>query len=76
MLQDELDRRRSRLTERRFKQSHLDERPTLNDFDWRFNLKLPRQSCSELHTLKFIGEGGHALFIGKREAITYWASPC
>ena len=45
MLQDELDRRRSRLTERRFKHSRLDERPTLNDFDWRFNPKLPRQAC-------------------------------
>ena len=65
MLQDELDRRRSRLTERRFKQSRLDERPSLNDFDWRFNAKLPRQACFELHTLKFIGEGGNALIIGK-----------
>ena len=65
MLQDELDRRRSRLTERRFKQSRLDERPTLTDFDWRFNPKLPRQACFELHTLKFIGEGGNALIIGK-----------
>jgi DNA replication protein DnaC len=65
MLQDELDRRRSRLTERRFKQSRLDERLTLNDFDWRFNPKLPRQACFELHTLKFIAEGGNALVIGK-----------
>ena len=65
MLQDELDRRRSRLTERRFKQSRLDERLTLADFDWRFNPKLPRQACFELHTLKFIGEGGNALIIGK-----------
>jgi hypothetical protein len=65
MLQDELDRRRSRLTERRFKQSRLDERPTLADFDWRFNPKLPRQACFELHTLKFIGEGANALIIGK-----------
>jgi DNA replication protein DnaC len=65
MLQDELDRRRSRLTERRFKQSRLDERPTLADFDWRFNPKLPRQACFELHTLKFIGEGGNGLIIGK-----------
>jgi DNA replication protein DnaC len=65
MLQDELDRRRSRLTERRFKHSRLDERPTLNDFDWRFNPKLPRQACFELHTLKFIGEGLNALIIGK-----------
>jgi DNA replication protein DnaC len=65
MLQDELDRRRSRLTERRFKQSGLDERPSLADFDWRFNPKLPRQACFELHTLKFISEGANALLIGK-----------
>ncbi len=65
ILQDELDRRRSRLTERRFKQSRLDERVSLNDFDWRFNPKLPRQACFELHTLKFITEGANALIIGK-----------
>lgn len=65
MLQDELDRRRSRLTERRFKHSRLNERPTLADFDWRFNPKLPRQACFELHALKFIGEGANALIIGK-----------
>jgi hypothetical protein len=70
MLQDELDRRRSRLTERRFKHSRLDERPTLADFDWRFNPKLPRQACFELHTLKFIGEGGNALIIGKPDHAT------
>lgn len=65
MLQDELDRRRSRLIDRRFKHSRLDERPTLADFDWRFNPKLPRQACFELHTLKFVAEGGNALIIGK-----------
>lgn len=65
MLQDELDRRRSRLTERRFKRSGLDDRPSLADFDWRFNPKLPRSACFELHTLKFIGEGANALIIGK-----------
>jgi DNA replication protein DnaC len=65
MLQDELDRRRSRLTERRFKHSKLDERPTLADFDWRFNPKLPRAACFELHTLKFIADGANALIIGK-----------
>jgi len=65
ILQDELDRRRSRLTQRRFTQSRLDERATLNDFDWRFNPKLPRQACFELHTLKFITEGSNALIIGK-----------
>jgi DNA replication protein DnaC len=65
MLQDELDRRRSRLMERRFKRSGLDERLSLADFDWRFNPKLPRSACFELHTLKFIGEGANALIIGK-----------
>ena len=65
MLQDELDRRRSRLIERRFKKSNLDERLSLNDFDWRFNPKLPRQACFELHTLKFISEGANGLIIGK-----------
>ena len=65
MLREELDRRRSRLIERRFKQSGLDEWPSLADFDWRFNPKLPRQACFELHTLKFIAEGANALIIGK-----------
>jgi hypothetical protein len=35
ILQDELDRRRSCLMERRYSKSGLDERATLTDFDWR-----------------------------------------
>lgn len=65
ILQDELDRRRSSLMERRFHKSGLDERASLNDFDWRFNAKLPRQACFELHTLKFVAEGQNALLVGK-----------
>jgi len=65
MLQDELDRRRSRLMERRYKRSGLDDKLTLVDFDWRFNPKLPRAACFELHTLKFIAEGVNALIVGK-----------
>lgn len=65
MLQDELDRRRSRLLDRRYKRSGLDEKLTLADFDWRFNPKLPRAACFELHALKFIGEGANALIVGK-----------
>jgi DNA replication protein DnaC len=65
MLQDELDRRQSRLIERRFKLCGLDERLTLVDFDWRFNPKLPRNACFELHALKFIAQGANALIIGK-----------
>jgi DNA replication protein DnaC len=82
ILQDELDRRRSSLMERRYHQSGLDERATLNDFDWRFNPKLPRQACFELHTLKFIADGYNALIIGKpgtgkshiAKAVTYQAT--
>ena len=65
MLQDELDRRRSRLTQRRYKRSGVDEKVSLADFDWRFNPKLPRAACFELHTLKFIAEGANALIVGK-----------
>jgi DNA replication protein DnaC len=65
MLQDELDRRRTRLLERRYKRCGLDERLTLADFDWRFNPKLPRAACFELHTLKFVTEGANALIVGK-----------
>jgi DNA replication protein DnaC len=65
LLQDELDRRHSRLMARRFKLSGLDERPTLADFDWRFNPKLPRGACFELHALKFVSEGANALLVGK-----------
>jgi DNA replication protein DnaC len=50
---------------RRFKLSGLDEKPALADFDWRFNPKLPRAACFELHTLKFLGEGANALIVGK-----------
>ena len=65
MLQDELDRRRTRLMERRYKRSGLDEKVSLADFDWRFNPKLPRAACFELHTLEFIAEGANALIVGK-----------
>jgi hypothetical protein len=73
MLQDELDRRRSRLMERRYKRSGLDERVTLADFDWRFNPKLPRSACFELHTLKFIAEG--ECFAGAAHSQLCWVCP-
>ncbi len=65
ILQDELDRRQSRLIERRYRQSGLDEKLTLAEFDWSFNPKLPRQTCFQLHTLAFIAAGENALLVGK-----------
>lgn len=64
ILQDELDRRQSRLLERRYQLSGLDERVSLNEFDWGYNPKIPKRVCFELHTLKFIAEGDSGVFIG------------
>jgi len=64
ILQDELDRRQSRLLERRYQTSGLDERASLEEFDWGYNPKIPKRVCFELHTLKFVAEGDCALLIG------------
>lgn len=64
ILQDELDRRHSRLLERRYQCSRLSERVSLNDFDWGYNPKIPKRTCFELNTLKFLREGDNAVLIG------------
>ncbi|HVO49023.1 MAG TPA: IS21-like element helper ATPase IstB [Steroidobacteraceae bacterium] len=64
LVQDELDRRRSRLLERRFALSGLPERKDLKDFDWGYNPKLPKRDVLELATLRFIEERDGALLIG------------
>ncbi len=54
------------LIDRRYQQSGLQEKPTLAEFDWSFNPKLPRPGCFQLHTLAFIfAAGENALLIGK-----------
>ena len=64
LVQDELDCRNSRLIETRFKASGLKERPTLTEFDWSFNPKLPKKEIYELVSTKFIRDGDEALLIG------------
>ncbi|MGH8139146.1 MAG: ATP-binding protein [Steroidobacteraceae bacterium] len=64
LVQDELDRRRSRLLDRRFALSGLPERKDLKDFDWNYNPKVPKRDILELATMKFIDEREGALFIG------------
>jgi DNA replication protein DnaC len=64
MVQDELDRRRSRLLERRFTLSGLTERKDLPTFDWTYNARLPKREILELATLKFLDAKEDALFIG------------
>ena len=64
LLQDEMDRRKSRLIEMRFKSSGLTDRKTLTELDWGFNPKIPKKACFELVTFKFIQNGEDALLIG------------
>lgn len=64
LLQDEMDRRKSKLIERRFQQSGLKEKKTLSEFDWGFNPGIPKKACFELVTCKFIQNGEDALLLG------------
>ena len=65
LVQDELDRRHSRLLDRRFSLSGLPERKDLKDFDWAYNPKVPKRDVLELSTLKFIEAKEGALLIGQ-----------
>jgi len=65
LVQDELDRRRSRLLERRYVLSGLPERKDLKDFDWGYNPTIPRRAVLELATLKFIEAREDALLLGR-----------
>lgn len=64
LVQDELDRRRSRLLDRRFTLSGLSERKALKDLDWSYNPKLPKRAVLELGTLSFIDAREDVLLIG------------
>jgi len=64
MVQDELDRRRSRLLERRYALSGLPERKDLKSFDWTYNARLPKREILELGTLNFIDAREDVLMIG------------
>jgi len=64
LVQDELDRRRSRLLERRYALSGLPERTDLTSFDWSYNPRLPKRVILELATLKFLDAHENLLAIG------------
>jgi DNA replication protein DnaC len=64
LVQDELDRRHSRLLERRHALSGLPEHKDLKSFDWTYNTRLPRRDVLELATLKFIDAKEDILIIG------------
>jgi len=64
IVHDELDRRRSRLLERRFTHSGLRERKALKDFDWTYNTRLPKCEVLALGTLQFLDAKEDLLLIG------------
>ena len=64
LVQDELDRRRSRLLDRRYALCGLAERKDLKSFDWSYNPRLPKREVLELATLKFIDATEDALLLG------------
>jgi DNA replication protein DnaC len=64
LVQDELDRRHSRLLERRHALSGLPDPTDLKSFDWSYNPRLPKRDVLELATLKFIDAKEDILIIG------------
>ena len=64
LVQDELDRRRSRLLERRHALSGLPDHKDLTSFDWSYTPRLPRRDILELATLKFLDAREDVLIIG------------
>src|SRR5712692_3101544 len=65
LVQDELDRRQSRLIERRTKHAQFrDKGRTLDTFDFDFNKKMNRQLVFELATGHFIAKHEDAVFLG------------
>lgn len=64
IVQDELDRRHSRLLERRHVLSGLPEHKELKSFDWTYNARLPKRDVLELATMKFIDAREDILILG------------
>ena len=64
MVQDELDRRHSRLLERRYALSGLPERKDLTTFDWSYNARVPKREVLELGTLNFVDTKEDVLVLG------------
>ena len=65
LVDDELERRRSRFLDRRVKKAQFrDHAKTLDTFDFDFNKKMPRQLVYELATARFVAQHEDVLFLG------------
>jgi len=64
ILQDELFVRQERQIDRRVKGALFRETKTLDNFDWSFNLSIPKKRVFDLATCRFIRETRDVLFLG------------
>lgn len=64
LLTIELDTRKDNATERRIVRAGFPERRSLEQFNWDFNKKLPREKIEDLAELRFIDGNEIALFLG------------
>jgi DNA replication protein DnaC len=64
LVEDELCRRSDRLFARRLKQAGITAVKEFSDFDWSYNLKLPRARLCELATGRFVAQHHGVLLIG------------
>jgi len=64
LLERELDTRKDAAIERRIKKAQFTERTSLEQFNWSFNKKLPKNEIEELYELEFIKKNEIALFLG------------
>lgn len=65
LIEDEVNRRRDRLLERRLRQAHFPERKSLEDFNFSFNASINRQQIFDLATARFIEQHRGWLVIGQ-----------
>jgi DNA replication protein DnaC len=64
LLEDEIQRRRDRLFDRRLRLARLDPLKRIDTFDWQFNPKVPKKLLCELATARFIADRENVILIG------------
>lgn len=64
LLCDEVERRDSRQLDQRLRRASFESLKTLEDFDWRFNPKLPKEKLLELGTCQFVARKEVVLLCG------------
>src|SRR5207245_2261572 len=64
LVEDELERRRQLLFQRRLKQAQLPQVKSLDTFDWGFNPQIPKPLVLDLATCRFVAEHAGILILG------------